>query len=375
MRIGIAAPPMLAIPPRTYAGTERVVGALVEELVARGHEVTLFASGDSSTPARLVPTVPISTWADGRYHPSVAQQLHTVEVVAAGADGLDLVHSHLEAYGLSLVRRLSIPMVTTLHLNPRQPGLARVLRAHRGAPLVAISDSQRRDAPKEHWLATIHHGLPLERMPFQPDPGDYLLLVGRASPDKGVAEAIEIARRSGLPLRIAAKAREPGELRCLRDVIRPAERQGIAAYLGEVPVQIRDQLFAGAYATVMMGDWPEPFGLVSIESMSSGTPVIARRRGALPEIVRDGVDGFVVEDVDEALARLPDIGALDRASVRRRAVERFSVGRMVDEYEAVYADLLAPRPAATTWRATSPDPERASRMADEPSDIELAQNR
>jgi glycosyltransferase involved in cell wall biosynthesis len=365
MRIGIAAPPMLPIPPRTYAGTERVVGALVEELVARGHEVTLFASGDSSTSARLVPTVPISTWARGRYHPSVAEQLHTVDVVAAGADGLDLVHSHLEAHGLSLGRRLSMPVVTTLHLNPRQPGLARVLSAHRGAPLVAISDSQRRDAPKEHWVATIHHGLPLERMPFQPNPGDYLLLVGRASPDKGVAEAIEIASRSGMQLRIAAKAREADELRCVRDVIRPAERQGVATYLGEVPEEMRDQLFAGAYATLMMGDWPEPFGLVSIESMSAGTPVIARRRGALPEIVRDGVDGFVVEDVEEALARLPDVRALERTGVRRGALERFSVGRMVDQYEAVYAELLLGRPAPTKRRAIAPDRELGSPTPDE----------
>jgi glycosyltransferase involved in cell wall biosynthesis len=290
----------------------------------------------------------------------VAERLHSVDVVADNARGLDLVHSHLEGHGLALVRRLPIPVLTTLHLSLGQPGMARLLGAYRDAPLVAISDAQRREAPEANWTATIHHGLPLERMPYGRDAGDYLLLVGRATPDKGVVEALELARRSGMRLLIAAKAREPVEIACVRQVIRPAERQGIARYFGEVDSSVRDELFAGAFATLMLGDWPEPFGLVSIESLSTGTPVIARRRGALPEIVRDGVDGFVVDDVEEAVERLAAVPGLDRRAIRRGALARFSVDRMVDQYEAAYAGLLA-APMEGAGRPTEPAAARRPR--------------
>jgi glycosyltransferase involved in cell wall biosynthesis len=346
MRIGIAAPPVLPIPPRAYAGTERVVSALVDALVERRHEVVLFASGDSSTAARLVPTVPTSIWTDGGASNAMAAHVLTAELVARHTRGLglDLVHSHLESIGLPLARRLDVPMMTTLHLNPGLNGMPLLLAAMPEAPLVAISDSQRREVPAANWIATIHHGLPLHRMAWSGMAGDYLVLVGRAAPDKGVAAAIEIARRSAMPLRIVAKAREPAERRCLEDVIRPAERRGGVTFLGELESRARDTEFVGAYATLMMGAWPEPFGLVSIESLATGTPVIGRRRGALPEIVRHGVDGFLVDDIDGAVAALDDIVHLDRAAIRRSALERFGIGRMVDEYEALYRRVLGERP-------------------------------
>jgi glycosyltransferase involved in cell wall biosynthesis len=361
MRIGVAAPPVLAIPPCGYAGTERVIAALVEGLVERGHEVTLFASGDSSSAGTLVPTVPVACWADRRTEEAAAAHVLTCEIVAdrAGDLALDLVHSHLEAFGLPLVRRLPMPIVTTLHLNPSRNGMPQLLAALPGAHLVAISDSQRGEAPAAGWVATIHHGLPLHRMPESATVGDYLLLVGRAAPEKGVTEAIEVARRSGMPLRIVAKAREPSEVRCLETVIRPAERHGLVTFLGELQSSARDEEFAGAYATLMLGDWPEPFGLVSIESMAAGTPVIARARGALPEIVRQGVDGFLVEDVGGGLAALDGVRYLDRSAIRRSALARFGVKRMVDEYEAVYRRLIGlpaspPAPQGSQPVAVSP---------------------
>jgi glycosyltransferase involved in cell wall biosynthesis len=356
MRIGVAAPPMLPIPPRAYAGTERVVATLVEELVARGHDVTLFASGDSSSAARLVPTVPVSTWTDGACVESVAAQVLSAEVVARHAPGLDIVHSHLEGFGVPLARRLAVPVLSTLHLHPAWAGMPALLDAFPEAPLVAISDCQRREAPDAHWVATIHHGLRLDRVAHADAAGDYLLLVGRAAPEKGVAEAIEIARRSGLPLRIAAKVREPGERLWYERLIRPAEREGLVTFLGELDEEARDAEFAGALVTLMMGDWPEPFGLVSIESMAAGTPVIGRRRGALPEIVRDGVDGFLVDDVAGALAVLDAVRGLDRAAIGRSALERFSAGRMVDAYEAVYRRLLGSADSALPIGRTMPEP-------------------
>jgi glycosyltransferase involved in cell wall biosynthesis len=357
MRIGIAAPPVLPIPPRAYAGTERVVAALADGLVERGHEVVLFAPGDSSTAARLVPTVAVSTWAGGEAPESIAAHVLTAEIVAgrAGHLDLDLVHSHLEAFGLPLVRRLAMPMLTTLHLNPGRNGMPELLAAVPEAKLVAISDSQRREAPLAGWVATIHHGLPLDRMSWSATGGDHLLLVGRAAPEKGVAEAIEVARRAALPLRIVAKARELAERQYVEEVIRPAEREGLVTFLGELESGDRDAEFAGALATLMMGDWPEPFGLVSIESMATGTPVIGRGCGALPEIVRHGVDGFIVDDVEGAVHALDRVRRLDRVAIRRSALRRFGAGRMVDAYEALYRRVIAQPPAPARVAATLPE--------------------
>jgi glycosyltransferase involved in cell wall biosynthesis len=218
-----------------------------------------------------------------------------------------------------------------------------LLETHGRVPLVAISESQRRWFPDQHWVATIHHGLPLEAMPFSTEPGEYLAFVGRITPEKGIREAIELSRLTGVPLRVAAKVRLQAEHDHFAEVVKPALDAGELEFLGEVGPRERDPLFAGALATVMLGGWPEPFGLVAIESMATGTPVIARRAGALTETVEHGVTGFLVDDVTEAAMAVEKIPELDRREIRERTLERFSPERMVDEYEAAYRRVLATR--------------------------------
>lgn len=339
MRIGLVAPPVLPIPPRRYAGTERIVAVLADELTARGHQVTLFASGDSTAECEVVPVVPRSVWS-GRAAGEVAPlAMLSATLATEQAARFDVIHSHVDVAGLLMARLAAAPVVTTFHQRLDLPGAYESVLAFRDAPLVAISHSQRRWHPTANWIATIPHGLPLGRMPFSAEPGEYLAVVGRAAPEKGLAEAIEVAAQAGLPLRIAAKALHGSELAYIETYVRPALVNGVE-YLGEVGPDERDPLLAGALATLMLGAWPEPFGLVAIESLATGTPVIARRAGALPEIVEHGVDGFLVDDLDEAVLAVRLADGLDRAVIRARALERFEVGRMVDAYERVYRDLV-----------------------------------
>ena len=219
-----------------------------------------------------------------------------------------------------------------------------LLQAHGRVPLVAISDSQRRWFPDQNWVATIHHGLALDTMPFSTEPGDYLAFVGRVTPEKGIKEALELSRATGIRLRAAAKVYSPSEKAHFEEVVQPALDADEMDFLGEVGPKDRDPLFAGALATVMLGGWPEPFGLVAIESMATGTPVIARRAGASTETIEHGVTGFLVDDVGEAEMAVELCRDLDRTAIRERTIERFSPGRMVDEYEAAYRRVLATRP-------------------------------
>jgi glycosyltransferase involved in cell wall biosynthesis len=252
----------------------------------------------------------------------------------------DIIHSHLETDAFLFARHCPTPVLSTLHGRLDEPGVPLLLREFRDIPLVAISDSQGRWAPDANWMATIHHGLPLAEMPHSQTPGEYLVFVGRAVPEKGIAEAIELARRVGLPLKIAAKVIEPAERQLFDEVIAPAVEDGTVEFLGELGQRERDPLLAGARATLMLGAWPEPFGLVAIESMATGTPVIARRAGALPETVEHLQTGFLVDDLSEADLAVDLAQRIDRAEVRRRTIERFSPERMTDEYEAVYRRVL-----------------------------------
>jgi glycosyltransferase involved in cell wall biosynthesis len=235
-------------------------------------------------------------------------------------------------------------VVTTFHARLDLPGIYESVRAFGDAPLVAISESQRRWHPEANWVATIPHGLPLRHMPFSDRIGEYLTVVGRASPDKGIAEAIEVARAAGVPLRIAAKALDPAEREYVARHITPALGDGVE-FLGELGPTERDPLMAGALATLMLGAWPEPFGLVAIESLATGTPVIARRAGALPEIVEHGIDGFLVDDLREARLAVRLASGLDRTRIRERAIARFDVERMVTAYERLYRTLISGRGA------------------------------
>jgi glycosyltransferase involved in cell wall biosynthesis len=332
---------MLAVPPTSYAGTERVVGVLGEELHQRGHHVTLFGPGDSQIPYELVPTVPESLWSIGWEGDIAAPMQLTVAKVWAEAERFDVIHSHLEVHGFVFARHCPTPVLTTLHGRLDVAGLPQLIAGFRDIPLVAISDSQGRWEPGANWIATIHHGLPLERMPFGESPGEYLAFVGRVTPEKGLDEAIDLARRAHLQLRVAAKVYDPHERDHFAEIVQPAIDDGAVEFLGELTPLERDPILAGARATIMLGAWPEPFGLVAIESMATGTPVIARRAGALTETVEHGVDGFLVDDLDEAVLAVERTVELDRAEIRRRAIERFSVARMTDEYEACYGRLIA----------------------------------
>jgi glycosyltransferase involved in cell wall biosynthesis len=342
LRIGLVAPPVVRIPPAKYAGTERIVAVLADGLVARGHFVRLFASGDSTAGSETIPVIPEAAWNGHSSGDNGPFAMLAAMSALEHADGLDLFHSHLDVMGLPLVRRASLPVLTTFHARLDLPGIFEAVRAFGDAPLVAISESQRRWHPDANWVATIPHGLPLREMPSSDRAGDYLAVVGRASPDKGIAEAIEVAKAAAVPLRIAAKALDPAERAYVASVITPALGDGVQ-FLGELGPTERDPLLAGALATLMLGAWPEPFGLVAIESLATGTPVIARRAGALPEIVAHGIDGFLVDDLREARLAVRLAAGLDRARIRERAIARFDAERMVTAYERLYRSLVGDR--------------------------------
>jgi glycosyltransferase involved in cell wall biosynthesis len=342
LRIAQVAPPMERVPPRGYGGTERIVHGLVVELVRRGHHVTTFASGDSDVPGELVPTVPDALRPAG-YTGDALPWFHlTMHAVLDRIGDFDLVHSHLEWAGLLLARQSPIPTVSTFHGRLDLPWAAQLLRA---APdgLVAISENQASTHPDIPWSAVVHNGLRMDDAPFDRRRSDALCFVGRVAPEKGIVEAIEIAKAAGRRLRIAAKIAPIGAERDYYEaVFAPAlEAAGSdVEFLGELSQHDRDQLFADSYASLMPGAWPEPFGLVAIEALATGTPIIARRIGALPEIIRDGVDGFFGDDVT-AMAFLVDrVAELDREAIRASVIERFSVERMTDGYEAVYERML-----------------------------------
>jgi glycosyltransferase involved in cell wall biosynthesis len=343
LRIGLIAPPVLPLPPPAYAGTERIVSSLAMGLHARGHRVTVFASGDSELPCELVPVVPRALW-----HTGLSGDMSTyLQLAAARAwdelERFDVIHSHVDTAGFFLARHARIPVVTTLHRRLDVGGAADLVDQFSMIPLVAISESQRRWNPDANWVATIHHGLDFAGTPSSDRQGEYLLLIGRLTPEKGIVEAIEVARRTKLRLVIAAKAHEPSERSLFEEIVRPAIDAGVVDWRGEVDPSTRDRLMVGALATLMLGAWPEPFGLVAVESMATGTPVIARRAGAYTETIEHGVTGYLVDDLDEAVLAVNRTPRLDRARVRAIARERFDVERMLDAYELVYRTLIDER--------------------------------
>ncbi|HUG48863.1 MAG TPA: glycosyltransferase family 4 protein [Candidatus Limnocylindria bacterium] len=344
---------MLAVPPTGYSGTERVVACIVDELMRRGHQVTLFASGDSDVACELVPIIPQSLWSmEYRGDVSAFLQL-AAATVWREHERFDVIHSHLEHHGFLFARHCPTPVVTTLHGRLDVAGIPELLKEFRDVPLVCISESQRRWREDANWVGTIHHGLPLASAPFNGEVGDYLCFVGRITPEKGVIAAIELARRTQLPLRVVAKVYDEHEQDHFAEVVQPAIDDGVVEFLGELPPLERDPIIAGARATIMLGAWPEPFGLVAIESMATGTPVIARRAGALTETVVHGIDGYLVDDVDEAALAVDLSRGLDRAGIRRRALERFSPERMIDDYEVVYQRLIAARRTGSLTSASA----------------------
>jgi len=345
MRIGLLAPPVVSLPPPTYAGTERIVTSLALGLHARGHHVTVFTTGDSDLPCEVVPVVPRALWREGLNGDLGVYFQMAVARAWDEADRFDLIHSHVETQGFQLAAHGPVPVVTTLHGRLDVAGATQYIDAMPSIPLIAISDSQRRWNPDANWLATIHHGIDFTTTPTGTRPGDDLLFVGRITREKGVDYAIELARRTRRRLVIAAKAHEREEEELFESVVRPAIDEGVVDWRGEVDSATRDQLMVRALATVMLGAWPEPFGLVAIESMATGTPVIARRAGGLTETIDHGVTGFLVDDIDEAALAVTRVAALDRGVIASNTRERFSADRMVDAYEAVYRRLITPAAA------------------------------
>ncbi len=345
LRIAQVAPALEAVPPPGYGGTERVVDELARELVRRGHRVTLFASADSTSVVPLIPTVEQALRPAGRLDDETPSLLVTLDAVLRRAAEFDLVHAHLGFAGLLLARALPIPVVATFHGRLDRPWADELL-AGTTAALCAVSVAQASTHPGHPWRV-VHNGLSLAEAPFVAASGEDLCFVGRMAPEKGAVEAVEIARRSGRRLRVAAK--EPASA-AERDYFEgrflPATRGADVELLGELAPVERDRLFAESYATLMPGDWPEPFGLVAIESLACGTPIVGRRVGGIPEIVRDGLDGILGDSVDELARRIPEVGLLDRTAIRVSVLERFSVGRMADEYERVYETLVDPASVA-----------------------------
>jgi glycosyltransferase involved in cell wall biosynthesis len=340
LRIALLSPPMLAVPPATYAGTERVVAALTTELHARGHHVTLFAPGDSEVDAELVPSIERSLWSAGYQGPVDAFIDITLAEAWRQHERFDVIHSHLETGGFLFARLCPTPVVSTLHGRLDHSGMPELLEEFSDIPLVAISESQRRWSPDANWVGTIHHGLPLDQLPFSDRQGAYLAFVGRVTPEKGIADAVELARRTRLPLRMAAKVYDPHEVAHFADVVQPAIDEGIVEFLGELGQTERDALYAGAVATLMLGAWPEPFGLVAIESRATGTPIIGRRAGGVTETVEHGVTGYLVDDLIEAELAVKNVHKLSRHAVRAHVIRRFQPSRMADEYERVYRRLI-----------------------------------
>lgn len=340
LRIAQVVPPLEAVPPAGYGGTERVVAELVRELRGRGHEVTVFASGDSTIGDPLVVTAPTALRPSGTVGDLLPWQVATIYQVLARAADFDLIHVHLDTLNTLVARLSRTPVVGTFHGRLDSPWYDAILA---GAPagLVAISRSQATSRPDVAWAAVVHNGLDLTAAPFNDRPSASLCFVGRLGPEKAAADALEIARRAGRRISLAIKpAATEDERTYERDVFEPALHQADADFLGELSGADRDALFAESWATIMPGPWPEPFGLVAIESLATGTPVIARPAGALPEIVRDGIDGFLVDDLDGLAAAVERVAGLDRARIRADVLDRFSAARMADGYEAVYSERL-----------------------------------
>jgi glycosyltransferase involved in cell wall biosynthesis len=341
LHIAQAVPPMERVPPEGYGGTERVVFELVTELTRRGHDVTTFASGDSAVPGRLVPTVPEALRPAGHGGDISGYMLATTLQVLDRARDFDLIHSHLEWYSLALRRATRRPVVATFHGRLDLPW-SRAALADRPEGMVAISESQASVHPDVPWTI-VHNGLTLDAAPFDTRRTDALAFVGRVTPEKGIVEAIEIAELGDRPLRIAAKVGPtPKEREFDAEVFRPALKAAGSRveFLGELSGAERDALFAESHAVLMPGSWPEPFGLVAIEALACGAPVLARRVGGLDEIIRDGVDGFFGDDVTQLAFLVDRVDTLDRAAIRASVIERFSAARMADGYEALYARML-----------------------------------
>jgi glycosyltransferase involved in cell wall biosynthesis len=347
MRIAQVAPLTEAVPPKLYGGTERVVHWLTEELVALGNDVTLFASGDSQTSAKLDATWPRALRLDGSVRDPNALHMVMLERVRQKCDDeeFDFLHFHLDYYPFSLFFRQPTPFLTTLHGRLDLPEHQPVFTTFSSVPVISISNAQRRPVPQANWVRTIHHGLPEQLLTPRPVTPSYLAVLGRIAPEKGVDRAIRIAVRCGIPLKIAAKI-DRADQEYYDEIIKPLMDHPLVDYIGEIGDHEKSDFLSGALGLLVPIDWPEPFGLVMIEAMACGTPVIAYNRGSVPEIIEENLTGFIVEDEISAVAAVGRLSHLDRGAIRRRFETRFTARRMALDYLAAYRGLMeanAPR--------------------------------
>ena len=353
MRIAQIAPLMESVPPRLYGGTERIVSYLTEELVRLGHDVTLFASGDSMTASNLIGCVPEALRLDSKVHDTIPYYMLMLDRVRRHEAEFDILHFHIDQFQFPLFRHMAGRTVTTLHGRQDLPDIKPLYIGFPEMPLVSISDAQRLPIPSANFAATIYHGLPGDVLKPQYNPrGGYLAFLGRISREKRPDRAIQIARALGVPLKIAAKVDRVDES-YFREEIEPLLTGGGVEFIGEINEHQKNEFLGEARALLFPIDWPEPFGLVMVEAMACGTPVLAFRSGSVSEVIDDGVTGFVVDDLDQAISALPRVLTLDRRAVRRRFEERFSVNRMAKDYLAVYRSLLKRPHAAETDEAVT----------------------
>ena len=340
MRIAQIAPLYESVPPRFYGGTERVVSWLTEKLVALGHEVTLFASGDSVTTARLVPACKKALRLSHCIDP-LPHHILMLEDVFAQADDFDLLHFHTDYLHFSRIRREKIPAVTTLHGRLDIPDLVPLYREFTDQPLISISEAQRKPLPWVNWIGTVHHGMPTDSLSVSETSGDYLAFLGRVSPEKGLDRAIEIAIRAGMNLKIAAKV-DRVDQEYFEEKIKPALNHPLIEFIGEIGNSDKQEFLGNAAALLFPIEWPEPFGLVMIEAMACGTPTIAYPFGSVPEVITQGVSGFLVRNIQEAVRAVKRIEEIDRLECRRHFELNFSDERMARDYLRLYQQLIHP---------------------------------
>jgi glycosyltransferase involved in cell wall biosynthesis len=347
MKIAQISPLVESVPPQLYGGTERVVSYLTEELVAQGHDVTLYASGDSLTSARLIPVTPRALRLDDSVQDPLAHMVRMVELVMGDAASYDVLHFHIDYLHFPLLRHVATPSVTTLHGRLDVPDLVPLYRTFPDAPVVSISHAQREPLPWLNWLANIYHGMPHRDIVPSFGPGTYLAFLGRISPEKGLDHAIEIAKRADMELKVAAKVDSADEA-YFRDEIEPLLEHAHVEFIGEIGETDKDEFLGNAAAVVFPIDWPEPFGLVMIEAMARGTPVVAYRRGSVAEVIDEGISGFVVDEIGPAVEAVQAAMRLPRAGVRAAFERRFTADRMARDYIAVYERMIG-RSRGMSW--------------------------
>lgn len=348
MRIAQVAPLYESVPPKYYGGTERVVSYLTEELVRQGHEVTLFASGDSISQARLVAPCAHALRLDGSCWDPIIPHMVLLEHVLRHATAFDMIHFHIDYLHFPFVIRCDAPTLTTLHGRLDLPDLPLLYETFSTVPVASISHAQRTPLPWLNWQGTIYHGLPTDLYTFHGEPGTYLAFLGRIAPEKRVDRAIEIAKRVGMPLKIAAKV-DAADRAYFEDCIQPLLHEPLVDFIGEIGEPDKANFLGYAAALLFPIDWPEPFGLTMIEALACGTPVIAYRCGSVPEVLENGVTGYIVEEIEEAVEAVTKLSSLSRQRCRQVFEERFLVTRMAQDYLRLYERLGTER----AWHAAA----------------------